>query len=133
MDYSLPAVELAKRLVEQDKANVNIFLGDILDGNTFKDFTGCVDVCVDKGTFDAISLSMDKVNEKKDKYRQSIISLLKDDGLFMIVSCNWTETELIDFFSEVRLVPMDTIPAPLIKFGGVTGQTTSTVIFKRNC
>jgi hypothetical protein len=90
-------------------------------------------VCVDKGTFDAISLSMDKVNEKKDKYRQSIISLLKDDGLFMIVSCNWTETELIDFFSEVRLVPMDTIPAPLIKFGGVTGQTTSTVIFKRNC
>jgi hypothetical protein len=26
MDYSLPAVELAKRLVEQDKANVNIFV-----------------------------------------------------------------------------------------------------------
>jgi len=52
------------------------------------------DVCLDKGTYDAISLSPSNPEEQKTVYVQSSATLLKASGLLVIASCNWTEEEL---------------------------------------
>jgi len=52
------------------------------------------DVCLDKGTYDAISLSPSNPEEQKAVYVQSSATLLKASGLLIIASCNWTEEEL---------------------------------------
>lgn len=117
---------------------------DVLDVNTLQEFVDRVDVCLDKGTYDAVSLSPGETKEKRIKYQQSVLSLLKDGGLFIIVSCNWTEDELKKHFrkdmtssrhhnndSGVGFVAIDTIPSPSFQFGGKTGQTTSTIVFRK--
>lgn len=52
------------------------------------------DVCLDKGTYDAISLSPSNPEKRKAVYVQSSATLLKASGLLIIASCNWTEEEL---------------------------------------
>ena len=64
-----------------------------LKGRTF-------DVCIDKGTYDAISLDPSGAREKRMGYIKSVTSLLSDDGVFVITSCNWTEEELTSHFSS---------------------------------
>lgn len=61
-----------------------------------KDF----DVCIDKGTFDAISLNPDHTTEGKKLYVQTLKDALKDKGFFAVTSCNWTKEQLLDRFSE---------------------------------
>ena len=58
------------------------------------------DVCVDKGTFDAISLSPDNAEEVKARYVQALKDALKEEGFFAITSCNWTKVQLLHRFSE---------------------------------
>ncbi len=51
------------------------------------------DVLLDKGTFDAISLSSEThANGRRicESYRSSVKPFLKAGGLFIITSCNWT-------------------------------------------
>ena len=57
-------------------------------------------VCVDKGTFDAISLNPDNAVEKRKQYVMSLSRVLEVKGFFLITSCNWTKAELLDVFSE---------------------------------
>lgn len=70
------------------------------------DFLNCqgelkgFDVCIDKGTFDAISLNPDNAKESKRLYVQALKDALKDKGFFAITSCNWTKEQLLDRFSE---------------------------------
>lgn len=70
------------------------------------DFLSCpkelkgFDVCIDKGTFDAISLNPVNTNEGKRQYVQALKDVLKDNGFFAITSCNWTKEQLLDRFSE---------------------------------
>lgn len=61
-----------------------------------KDF----DVCIDKGTFDAISLNPDGTKGAKTHYVQALKDVLKDKGFFVITSCNWTKEQLLHRFSE---------------------------------
>ena len=61
---------------------------------------GQIDVVLDKGTYDAISLSPNEAKTKRKAYNESVLKLLKKDGLFIIVSCNWTQDELKDQFSS---------------------------------
>lgn len=58
------------------------------------------DVCIDKGTFDAISLNPNNSKEGKTRYVQTLKDALKDKGFFSITSCNWTKEQLVDRFSE---------------------------------
>lgn len=58
------------------------------------------DICIDKGTFDAISLNPDNRTEGKTHYVQTLKDALKDKGFFCITSCNWTKEQLLDRFSE---------------------------------
>lgn len=70
------------------------------------DFLNCdrelkeFDVCIDKGTFDAISLNPNNSKEAKKLYVQALRDALKDDGFFSITSCNWTKEQLLQRFSE---------------------------------
>lgn len=61
-----------------------------------KDF----DLCIDKGTFDAISLNPDNTKEGKRLYVQALKDSLKSQGFFAITSCNWTKEQLLERFSE---------------------------------
>lgn len=61
-----------------------------------KDF----DVCIDKGTFDAISLNPENTEEGKNLYVQALKKALKNKGFFAITSCNWTKQQLLERFSE---------------------------------
>ena len=58
------------------------------------------DVCIDKGTFDAVSLNPDNTNQVKKLYVEALQDALKDQGHFAITSCNWTKEQLLDRFSD---------------------------------
>ena len=81
------------------------------------------------GTFDAISLS-ESADENKVKYVESVNKMLDSDGLLLITSCNWTESELKKYFSK-NFVHQETVPTPTFSFGGKTGKSTTFCIFKK--
>jgi type III secretory pathway component EscR len=62
------------------------------------------DVCLDKGTFDAISLCRHNADTKKKKYSENVMSVLKVNGLFIVTSCNWTLDELRQQFQEGTII-----------------------------
>lgn len=60
------------------------------------------DFILDKGTFDAISLSSQRTSTNqllRDIYSTKILSLLNQNGYFLITSCNFTKDELIEKFN----------------------------------
>lgn len=106
------------------------------------------DVVLDKGTFDAISLSSAtdgrgrRINEG---YRAAALGLVKEGGLFLITSCNWTEDELIQWFASKNadeaageeaeqawtFEVVDRLKYRVFTFGGVKGQTISSMCFRK--
>jgi SAM-dependent methyltransferase len=96
------------------------------------------DVVLDKGTFDAVSLSNQRDEAGRricEGYRDRVLQLLRPGGIFLVTSCNWTEAELKGWFegeSEVgRLRQVDRVEYRSFSFGGVKGQTISTVCFTK--
>lgn len=151
-DYSLSAIELAKKLAEEEDCDaINWEQCDILDDSTpfMQSNEGSFDLLLDKGTLDAISLkpsadiaaegvSVENIkNCATDqsavyKYVENVWKLCKPSGgLLMITSCNWTENELISILKQ-HFSPIDRIEHPSLQFGGKVGQTVTTVIFERN-
>jgi len=143
-DYSQKSIEFARRIAE-DKG-----FGEGTDGVVeFKywdvmndDPKVCLDgpnadgwdVILDKGTFDAISLSSEKDAQGRrifEGYKERIVPLMRDGGLLLITSCNWTEEELRHWFEGGELVYEDTIKYPSFSFGGKKGQTISSVCFRK--
>ena len=99
---------------------------------------GGFDVVLDKGTFDAISLSSERDTAGRricETYCSSVEPLVRDGGLFIITSCNWTETELLVWFgirdaSEAGAFKLkNRIKYPKFTFGGKTGQSVVTLCF----
>lgn len=95
------------------------------------------DVVLDKGTFDAVSLSdeMNKAGRRVcEGYRERVERLVKGPGgLLVVTSCNWTEEELRGWF-EVEGGQLEfegRIEYPRFSFGGQTGQSVSSVCFRR--
>ncbi|KAJ4304216.1 Protein-lysine N-methyltransferase efm4 [Collariella sp. IMI 366227] len=101
------------------------------------------DVVLDKGTFDAISLSDEKDSQGRricEGYGERVLQLLRVGGIFLVTSCNWTETELREWFENktkameeegARLKMAGRIAYPSFSFGGVKGQTISTLCFEK--
>lgn len=95
------------------------------------------DVLLDKGTFDAISLSAstgDDGRRVNEAYPDKVAPLLKPGGLFLITSCNWTEEELKTWFVQGEGKPFllkDKIKYPSFTFGGKTGQSVVTLCFEK--
>ncbi|KJZ76017.1 hypothetical protein HIM_04473 [Hirsutella minnesotensis 3608] len=106
------------------------------------------DVVLDKGTFDAISLASqsDDAQGRRpcESYCDRVLRLVRPGGLFVITSCNWTEEELVKWFASTpdasgdareqqqrpgRFVVRGRIQYRTFNFGGVKGQTISTMAF----
>lgn len=98
------------------------------------------DVVLDKGTFDAVSLSDQKDESGRricEDYRGRVLRLLRTGGVFLVTSCNWTEEELKGWFEggeggvEGQLKQVDRVEYRSFSFGGVKGQTISTACFMK--
>ncbi|KAF9993171.1 hypothetical protein BGZ80_002825 [Entomortierella chlamydospora] len=72
----------------------------------------------------------DNMEELADRYPKRVASMMHDDGCLLITSCNWTQAELIQRFANVFEYDSH-IKYPTFTFGGVKGQTISSVIFKK--
>lgn len=100
------------------------------------------DVVLDKGTFDAISLSDERLGGRRlcEIYPERVLRLVKKGGILLITSCNWTEDELTNWFAgkdaepaseDGRFVVAGRVEYRTFSFGGVKGQTISTLCFRR--
>lgn len=129
VDYSEKALELAGRLLG-DRATLKQM--DLLSTDGIGDQHYVL--AVDKGTFDAISLTPSELQQQDrmqclvGAFKRTLVSL--SVSYFMITSCNWTATELQEFFTpEFQL--HDQVHHPAFRFGGQAGQVVTTLIFKR--
>ena len=147
VDYSLKSVEFAKRIAgdkgygksEGEKAEMQFRWWDImtqdpagvvLDGKNADGW----DVVLDKGTFDAISLSEEKDERGRrifEGYKERVVPLIRNGGILLVTSCNWTEEELNVWFQGGELEYLDTIKYKSFSFGGRKGQTISSVCFRK--
>ncbi|KAH7263341.1 S-adenosyl-L-methionine-dependent methyltransferase [Fusarium tricinctum] len=95
------------------------------------------DVVLDKGTFDAISLSDEKDAQGRrlcECYRERVLPLVRKGGIFLVTSCNWTETELKGWFEKTDgqgFEAISRVEYRSFSFGGQKGQTISTLCFRR--
>ncbi|KAM4592037.1 EEF1A lysine methyltransferase 2 [Odontesthes bonariensis] len=128
IDYSPASVKLARNVLQAEGlTDVAVKVMDFLNcRGELKEF----DVCIDKGTFDAISLNPDDTKEGKKLYVQALKDALKDKGFFAITSCNWTKEQLLERFSEGFEFVQD-LPTPSFQFGGKTGNSVTALIFMR--
>ncbi|KAI0841448.1 putative S-adenosylmethionine-dependent methyltransferase of the seven beta-strand family [Hypoxylon sp. FL0890] len=156
VDYSRKSVEFARRIAESrnsdsgDEKPVEFLEHDILQTPPSTLLTNSQsqgwDVVLDKGTFDAISLSSetDATTGRRvaESYKSRITPLVREGGLFLVTSCNWTEPELRSWFEGVkedddeetkqwRFEQVGRVEYPSFSFGGVKGQTISSLCFKK--
>jgi len=93
------------------------------------------DIVLDKGTFDAISLSDEKDPRTGRRifegYGRKAAGLVKNGGYLLVTSCNWTEDELRKWFENDLLEFHESIKFPSFVFGGVEGQTVSSICLRR--
>ncbi|XP_052009888.1 EEF1A lysine methyltransferase 2 [Xyrauchen texanus] len=127
IDYSKAAVELTINILEeQGLKNVQIQVEDFLNPSTeMKSF----DICIDKGTFDAISLSPEDREEAKNRYVASLRTVMNPEGFFIITSCNWTKEQLLQIFRPGFELVQE-LPTPRFQFGGVTGNSVTALVLK---
>ena len=142
VDYSEGSVQLARRIAEQkhhddqlDASQLRFDCWDLLHDQPGDWLAGGFDVVLDKGTFDAISL-MDHSGVSDHPcqvYREKVTPLIKSGGFLFVTSCNWTKQELLQWLapSEGDLLYYDEAKYPTFTFGGQTGQTIVTIIFRK--
>ncbi|RYP92206.1 hypothetical protein DL770_001625 [Monosporascus sp. CRB-9-2] len=158
---------------EEEEREVEFRLHDILRDDPRNLLTGAQeagwDVVLDKGTFDAISLSAEEeegggggVQEEGrsesatrrsaattracEAYPRRVLPLVRPGSLFLVTSCNWTEDELRRWFlgddaviastttegkEEWGFEQVGRVEYPSFSFGGVKGQTISTLCFRK--
>jgi len=193
VDYSEKSIELARLLLPSSssspvhvasstsvssRADIRFEVWDILhptllsesDENLSVDWfpyhQGGFDIVLDKGTFDAVSLSADVVEDEDndaasasvgvrlkgsrtmrrrvcERYPMVARKLVRKGGFLVVTSCNWTEAELVRWFTGHEdgvgddgdnsdgLVVWDRIEYPKFRFGGEEGQGVCTVCFMR--
>ncbi|KAL2868672.1 putative S-adenosylmethionine-dependent methyltransferase [Aspergillus lucknowensis] len=99
---------------------------------------GGFDIVLDKGTFDAVSLMVEK--SECERYPRIAGSLVRKGGFLIVTSCNWTEEEVVQWFTSIpaggesqaaELVVWGRVQYPRFRFGGQEGQGVCTVCFQR--
>ncbi|KAL9087564.1 MAG: hypothetical protein Q9159_003580 [Coniocarpon cinnabarinum] len=113
---------------------------DILGTPSDENVKDGFDVVLDKGTFDAISLTDELVDETgqtgSDVYAERISKYMREDAFLIVVSCNWTNEELVRWFTgastkDANLKVYGTVHFPTFEFGGLKGQAVSCVCFQK--
>ena len=129
VDYVSESVDLATAVAAAAQVPAT-FLQDDLCDSRLPD--ACADLVVDKGTLDAVGLSV-AGEAGKARYSGSLARLLPPGGLLVVTSCNSTADELsaelqgTGVFEEVDRVRN----YPVFRFGGVEGARVATVAFRR--
>lgn len=156
VDYSAQSVELARRLHGGNQnENLRFETLDILDSKVnYSDLDWYpqekqgFDIVLDKGTFDAISLSEQEVEANGSGGRQrvrifetypwAVKRLVRPGGFVIVTSCNWDEKELITWFTAPKqddatdlFVVFARVEYPKFRFGGQEGQGVCTICFQR--
>lgn len=132
VDYSANAVELSKRIAADQDMNIVYEVLDLLDADDIRQKFGGkqFDIVHDKGTYDAISLHPENPAKKRLTYIQNLHNLTADNGLLILSSCNWTETELCTSLNG-QFQLYKAIPTPTFKFGGSVGSVVTQIVFKK--
>ena len=142
VDYSETSIDLARRIAAQrhdrDAAASNSLrfeTWDLLESHPEDWMEGGFDVVLDKGTFDAISL-MDHNNGSRNPceiYRDNVVLLVKPGSFLFVTSCNWTGGELVEWLAldDGELQYHTEAKYPTFTFGGHTGQSIVTIVFRR--
>lgn len=128
VDYSAIAVQLATKVAKDQEHKIRFSVADLLDEESVATL-GKFKVVHDKGTYDAVAL-MEGAKEKRAAYIKNVASLMEDDGLFIITSCNFTEDELIESFSTI-FDKHAVIPTQVFMFGGKKGNIVTSLVFKK--
>eukprot|EP00116_Pleurobrachia_bachei_P009318 sb/3469580/ len=127
IDYSPSSIELA-RAVNEENPCITFLCRDLLQpcSSEREQF----DICIDKGTYDAISLSPTSATDRQT-YKTSVCTLLSStpSSRFVLASVNWTVPELTEFFGDCFHVD-EVLPSREFTFGGVTGKDVSMVVFR---
>ncbi|EKD20196.1 S-adenosylmethionine-dependent methyltransferase [Drepanopeziza brunnea f. sp. 'multigermtubi' MB_m1] len=156
VDYSARSVEFAKRIARdkgygegsEPRKEVEFLKWDIMSedpspGVLSGEQARGWDVVLDKGTFDAISLSegRDECGRRVcEGYCGRVVPLIREGGVLLVTSCNWTEEELERWFvgpgaggggGGGQLEVLDRIEYRSFSFGGKKGQTISSVCFRK--
>lgn len=113
VDYSETAIKLAQMVSASarfsDRTKFKCL--DLLSPESVRDFAsqeGPFDVAIDKGTFDAVTLTPDDANSlrvsemSRDLYLFNTHHLLRPGGMVVITSCNWAADELRREFERIR-------------------------------
>jgi len=142
VDYSEASIQLARNIAAQKQAHDPEAPGsykwecwDLLTSPPGDWLEDGFDVVLDKGTFDAISLmgSQNPDQHPCGVYRQKVTPLVRPRGFLVITSCNWTKAELENWLApaDSELTFFDEARYPTFTFGGRTGQSIVTVVFRR--
>ncbi|KAI5814741.1 S-adenosyl-L-methionine-dependent methyltransferase [Pyronema omphalodes] len=143
IDYSPASITLCQTIAEtrDPEKKIQFFQADVIKDNLIDApwvprEAGGFDCVLDKGTFDAISLSEETLEDGRrvvEAYPKNVAAVVKKGGWLIVTSCNWTEEELrkrmeagcaeLRFFGRVAY--------PSITFGGVKGSTICTVAWQR--
>ncbi|XP_076328994.1 EEF1A lysine methyltransferase 2 isoform X2 [Tachypleus tridentatus] len=130
VDFIQSAVELAQSLSMQEGVQVKFEVEDILKAEDSLSTESLLKhkykVVLDKGTYDAISLSPEDPASKRQCYIDTVDRILDENGFFVLTSCNWTREDLLKHFSKGFIV-YSQIPAPVFHFGGKTGNTVTSL------
>ncbi|EJU04883.1 S-adenosyl-L-methionine-dependent methyltransferase [Dacryopinax primogenitus] len=138
IDYSNHSVELARAIAaNRGMSQITFKQCDILFDTpahleNMSDGQGW-DLVLDKGTFDAVSLGQYEQLEQPASrlYPIKVGALLKEGGMLLITSCNFTEAEIRNLFetSASRLQFHSHVKHRTFSFGGQTGTVVSTTAF----
>jgi len=99
------------------------------------------DLVLDKGTFDAISLSSalaptpsNPTRRAYEAYAEQVTPLIRPGGYLVITSCNWTSEEVRRWFEseELGLRLYGEVKYRGFTFGGKKGQTVCSLCFRRD-
>ncbi|KAK9460494.1 methyltransferase domain-containing protein [Lipomyces oligophaga] len=144
VDYSETSVEFAIQILKKKVSSGEI---DNPNGNIVFECSNFLtlpaesenqgwDLVLDKGTLDAIALSQDIVKDGMtgvELYPLAVRDkLVRIGGIILITSCNFTEQELIKLMTVSGLSVWKTIKYPVYEFGGIKGQSISSVAFIRS-
>jgi EEF1A lysine methyltransferase 2 len=157
VDYSRASVRLAQELGKNREGcqDIRFERMDIIRDDPSKQewwHEDGFDLVLDKGTFDAISLSDEVIGslggddlqagQAPDRvhtlYPSRALNMVKSGGFLLVTSCNWTQEELIHWFtagmtgSNHGTSVWERIEYPRFKFGGQEGQGLCTVCFRKD-
>ncbi|GCE99065.1 hypothetical protein ZYGM_004340 [Zygosaccharomyces mellis] len=129
VDYSEQSIEFTKKVSQTKRLPVEFSATDIFNESWAP---RRFDVVLDKGTLDAVALSgLTKENGKSfvELYPEVLDKLLVKGGVFLITSCNFTESELIKIIQTENLKAWSKIEYPSFSFGGVQGTAICSIAF----